>query len=514
MRRRLSVTLASLLGCSAAPAPPAPPPPVPVVTPAPQPSTAPSATPALPTPEPPSPFHVAVRGSDPALYVLGKSTFIGRYGSATFLEVRGDAIARRDDLAAGVPSCHDDPLSRMRFPGEIFGAAPDTMWLTMHNATARTGYSTFLRWSGQKWVSMKRPEVWGSALLGAYPWRRSVVLAVTHTFAGSWFERLGGSDPEPKMAPSPENDSQCRSAIQVSSVMSLGGHLVAAGASCRGAGNGPGLLVQRWSPDAVAGTLDEVLPRSGNDSIAGASLAGASATDLYVGASISDKAGSRPFLAHFDGKTWTPVKTPLSRGIGSMARGEDGVYWVLDETPRLWTFRPDGAWDQVTLPRDATGKLLDVSRVQVTPDGTVWLTAHDALARTGPARDAFDWNDADCPPVRVARPATESCWGRIFVLLYTLTRTTPPDYDFPALREAIKGQRDLAGFRFAETEENGRRYLVGFPAEGSNHPLVDANRLARRVRDKVPGSTPVPLCGAPREIRELRIDVATGAVLK
>ena len=63
------------------------------------------------------------------------------------------------------------------------------------------------------------------------------------------------------------------------------------------------------------------------------------------------------------------------------------------------------------------------------------------------------------------------------MLLYTLTRTTPLDHDFPALRDAIDGQRDLSGFRFAETEENGRRYLVGFPPEGSKNALADANRL-------------------------------------
>jgi hypothetical protein len=158
-----------------------------------------------------------------------------------------------------------------------------------------------------------------------------------------------------------------------------------------------------------------------------------------------------------------------------------------------------------------------VGGVEVTPDGGVWLPADAALLRKGPAREAFVWNDAACPAVRVARPATETCMtmgGSVFVLLYTLVKTTPADYDFPMLREAIKGRRELAGFRFVETEESGKRYLVGYPSENSNNPIGDAAKLAQRVKEKVQGSTPVVLCGSPREVRELRIDLATGNVIK
>jgi hypothetical protein len=478
-------------------------------------TTAPPPAATAEAPEPPSPFYVAVEASEPSLYVLGKTAFVGQFRGGTFLEVHGDALVRRDDLAQGIALCKDDESrSIFRYIGGLFGTGPEAMWLTIEHNTARTGYATFLRWAGARWTATRLPQLWGSNLLGVHPWRRSTFLLASNRWTGSSFVRLSGSDAAPVLTAAKDAAVPCQATVMASSAASFSsGHLMIAGDRCS---DRNGLLVERWAPDAAGSVLDEVLPATADNETSGAALAGGSASDVYVGTTLTPRGKAGPYLAHYDGRAWTATPTPLGHGISAMVRGDEGTYWVLERPRGLWMFRPGaqgGGWEKVPLPRDRKGGALDVSDVQIAPDGAVWLRAGNLLLRTGPARETFVWNDPICPPVAAARPALESCTGQVFVLLYTLVKTTPPDYDFPALREAVKGRHELAGFRFVETEENGKRYLVGFPSDKSTNPLGDATRLAQRVKQKVPGSTPTLLCGSPREVRTLRIDLATGSVV-
>jgi len=122
------------------------------------------------------------------------------------------------------------------------------------------------------------------------------------------------------------------------------------------------------------------------------------------------------------------------------------------------------------------------------------------------------------PPPNI--PADAPAWGRVsaassackelFVVLYRLSRVAPADYDFPLTRAAVKGHTELADVRFAETEDGGQRYLVGFV------PTLDrGKRLMDLVRSKVAGASPQMLCGAPaRTLRALSIDLRTGELAK
>lgn len=109
------------------------------------------------------------------------------------------------------------------------------------------------------------------------------------------------------------------------------------------------------------------------------------------------------------------------------------------------------------------------------------------------------------PKSSLITAATPSC-AQPFVVLYRLSRVAPPDYDFPATREALKGRTDLAGIRFAETLDLGRRYLVGFaPSYATGKRLVDA------IAEKIPSARAQLLCGKPaQEVRQVRWDLATG----
>ncbi len=106
------------------------------------------------------------------------------------------------------------------------------------------------------------------------------------------------------------------------------------------------------------------------------------------------------------------------------------------------------------------------------------------------------------------KSATEGC-SSIYVLMYGITKVTPQDYDFPLTRKAVKGHPELAGARFAETEDNGKRYFGAFVPD-----LAMGKKLEKLVKDNVKGSKPAVLCAAPRVIRELEVDLKTGEVVK
>ncbi len=113
------------------------------------------------------------------------------------------------------------------------------------------------------------------------------------------------------------------------------------------------------------------------------------------------------------------------------------------------------------------------------------------------------------PKSSLVTQATPSC-AQPFVVLYRLSRVAPPDYDFPATREALKGRTDLAGIRFAETLDLGRRYLVGFAPS-----FAVGQRLVEAITAKIPSARAQLLCGKPaQEVRQVRWDLATGSPKK
>jgi hypothetical protein len=91
-----------------------------------------------------------------------------------------------------------------------------------------------------------------------------------------------------------------------------------------------------------------------------------------------------------------------------------------------------------------------------------------------------------------------------FVLLYTLGKKAPPDYDYPATRAALRGHREFAvpGVEFIEFERLERRYF------GARVPDFSLGaKLVNLVKDKVPGSTPELVCHDPPPKRTLSVDL-------
>jgi hypothetical protein len=91
-----------------------------------------------------------------------------------------------------------------------------------------------------------------------------------------------------------------------------------------------------------------------------------------------------------------------------------------------------------------------------------------------------------------------------FVILYTISTTAAPDYDFPATRKALKGHTELAGTEFLVTTSYQFGAIV--PDQDLGKKLVAV------VKAEVKGSKPQLVCMRPNIGRRFAFDLATGEV--
>lgn len=230
----------------------------------------------------------------------------------------------------------------------------------------------------------------------------------------------------------------------------------------------------------------------------------------------------KPELVRIEGVTGTPA------AMASDAQGN--VYLITSgATTSLFRIPPDGKAQPVVLPVDLRGASTGAPTVMAKGPDDVWL-----FVPAGGKLDVYR-TKANAPKIEVALPnPQEAFWAKRaqadeareakaeqrrlvfakvftskcetpFVLLYTLAKTAPKDYDFPATRDALKGHTELAKASFVEFSRGGQRFFGAIVPTGDlGKKLVDA------VKGKVPGSTPQLVCDAPAPDRTLAIDLATG----
>ncbi len=60
-----------------------------------------------------------------------------------------------------------------------------------------------------------------------------------------------------------------------------------------------------------------------------------------------------PYLARFDGKTWSLDKAPFGAGVDTLAAADDGTLWAA-AGGAVWKKMSAGAWESVPLPGGVT----------------------------------------------------------------------------------------------------------------------------------------------------------------
>jgi len=298
------------------------------------------------------------------------------------------------------------------------------------------------------------------------------------------------------------------------------GHAFMTGTICS-PGDGPQdgqTGVKHWSPDDPKGTV-AVLPEIGNKGFGLVHLVLRDEKDAYVGGNTTslrygERKDKTPYLAHFDGKSWTRYTLPFSDAITSLDVDAQGKVWIASATGAVFSRPAGGKWEEVMLPVGGEErKPMEGKSIWTRGPGDEWIIgaygSRYVVLHSGPPGEKAELPDLDTMETQVAElampvPLTWRC-STPFALLYTLSKVAPPDYDYPATREALKGHIEFKGAQFIEFKRLDKRYMGAFVPDAET-----GKQLVEFVKKKVPNSTPQLVCHAPKATREIKIDLVGG----
>jgi hypothetical protein len=473
-----------------------------------------------------SPFQVLGElGGDLQLFGAGERGFLLSQAGVE-LQLVGDEVVQDPLLKRGIPTQYG-----MISVEAIAGRWPDALWLSTTEPSGRSGFSTLWSWDGKSWQRGERTTE-GHFIVGMNPWLGGRMLALDQ--AGMMFDasfRVLSGDKKvalPKFAKAPSNGdfSYCMTQIKVDAWSTLpAGDVIALGERCDPSIESPQLAVARWAPGNPQAIVD-IMPDTDEPAgtsvgWSGGALAAISPTDIFVAAAKWKSVSQAPaqdsdYFAHFDGKSWLSLPTPIPDGIDNLWVESDGVVFAENRKRELWARSVQGAWARVTWPaRVAKQDKPELMSFWPRAPGDVWALVqattdgypHTYLLHTRPAKNPMPTPEAVAHKEQqyaLPGPPVEWC-STPFVLLYTLGRKSPANYDYPATRDALKGHGEFAELEFVEFERDGRKFF------GARVPdFKVGKKLAQLVKDKVTGSTPQLVCHDPTDTRKLDIDLKTG----
>lgn len=482
-----------------------------------------------PRSQPASPFHI-VADTDYYLKLqrLGNTAMFT--ADQELLTIRGNTVTFEPAYALSKEVRGDGFTG---FFQSVHGIFPDAMFAAVVRPTGRTGFTELYKWSGSKWVSHYSSDQ-STSVLDIQPWQNGTALMVeTQSFSGEYrFTVLPkGSKvfvPAPNSRRWQAASNFCVSGFIPEAFRTLTtGHAFMAGSICPPEGSGsnewqPG--IKRFSPEDKAGTAD-VLPEIGSKALYIGDIAPHSATNVYVGGNTAPsrygvQSKVSPYLAHFDGKSWTRDTLPFSDGLSSLDIGADETLWAVSKKGAVFSRPKNGAWAEVPLPNAGgeDARPIEATAVWSRGPGDEWMvgqykskkgTMRYVVLHSGtpvemaklPSIEAMADTVAD---LAMPTPLTPMC-RTPFVLLYTLSKVAPPDFDYPATRAALKGHPEFKGAEFIEFKRLDKRFMGAFVTDAEM-----GKKLVELVTKKVPNSTPQLACHAPKPSRVLEIDLSAG----
>jgi hypothetical protein len=500
MRRSLIAALSLLASCAGTTT--EAPPPVPVAPPAPSEAPAPAVTVAA-TAEvvsPPAPrksdFSVVSRfpGKD-RLTLLGvEGAVVLEHGGRVFAIEEG-RVTRDDAFFAG-----------LRLNGwtrglvGLSGHYPEPLFATLVEPWGRVAVGSVMRREQGAWKPVKSLQV-GWSFIDVQKWDKGRIVGLAATTMYDHPEVIvvdGMRGVVPKLSRRSSSACPNRNDTEVAPSTFLAfpsGHFYVAGERC----NWHTWAVEVFEPGKERGTVVAVpfdKCEKGNGPF---TMAGVRADEVFF------SGGCESSLLLFDGKAFT--KVPAPEPLATVHVAPDGGVFLLSKTV-LRRLDADGTWSELTPP---AGKI-DAAYFVSSKD--IWATSGDTLLHTGPPPATVQEIDLPESGTQVAaaslrnlRGAKEGCES-LYVLLYAFVKTTPEDYDFPLTRKALKGHPELGAARFVVTRDGGKKYFGAFVPD-----LATGRKLASVVENAVKDSAPQVLCVKPEELRQVKIDLATGEVV-
>lgn len=219
-----------------------------------------------------------------------------------------------------------------------------------------------------------------------------------------------------------------------------------------------------------------------------------------------------PYLAHFDGKAWSLDTLPFSDAIASLDVDANGKLWIVSVHGTVFSRSTGGAWTEVSLPVGGEARApISASTIWARGPGDEWIVgsyqSRYVVLHSGPPGEKAQLPDLEtmsdtATELAMPTPLTWRCTTP-FVLLFTLSKVAPPDFDYPATREALKGHMEFDGAQFIEFKRLDKRYMGAFVPDAEM-----GKKLVELVKKKVPNSTPQLVCHAPKPSRGIDIDLS------
>lgn len=214
----------------------------------------------------------------------------------------------------------------------------------------------------------------------------------------------------------------------------------------------------------------------------------------------------------WSGAAWAQESVIPKGGLPDVWFGTTMV--IQDKAGTHLRFSKDGAWRSLAAQPES---------IVVDAAGVVWATDGELLLSSKkPAAPRPDITERDIVSARKAsilrggsrdatgKDATEysSACSMHYVLLEQKKGTSDGD-DYAAIRKALTGHDEFAKARFIVSRERGRQFFGALLADDNV-----ADKLVTVVGKAIKGSPARSLCAEPPAVREVKIDLASGALLK
>lgn len=511
-------------------------------------ASAPSSAPPAPPPFPQSPLHVVTHYSGhERLFkpIRAGSTVLvlaqGADGQGTIIgEAKGPNVTFSATMSKGIDPNQD--FSDIQLLG---GTWPENAFASLSKPSGRTGFSEIYHWEKDQWKNTENsPE--GYMANGFFPWvgGSTLVIKLHGMMSDTQIEVRGGqkSGPAPKPAKPaklPPGTFGCKSSVRASAMAATpNGYLFIAGNPCDPSlfkNATSGLVVERWVPNKQESVIDSIsAPTDVDYSAESFTVLSGNEAYLLVTKSTKNKIDGRLILA-FDGTNWSPLSLPTDVSPNVISATTDGTIWLGSTHGQIWKKPRGDKWAQVFLPPDIMAKH---SPSPANGDSAAAKPRTFPIELTAVGNDDV-WFEVKMPSgkafetyiLHTQTPSKELVWPKSdeskkaaarlsaatapspkcttpFVLLYTLSKVAPADYDYPATRKALKGHTEFGDVKFIEFQRGNQRFF------GARFPDQDgfdrAKKLASIVQQGVPGSSPQVVCHDPEQTRVLKIDLSTG----
>ncbi len=467
-----------------------------------------------------SPFHIVADVDYAAeLQRLGKTSVLVAAGQV--LPIRDNTVTFDPKFALTSEIVSDGVRGAFQ---SLLGSFPDGLYASVVRPAGRTGFTELYKWSGTKWASQYNSDE-STFVLDIQPWLNGTVLMVeTHNFSGEYrFTALPKSTkvfvPEPSDRKWKGASSMCEMGFIPDAVRTLpSGHVFVTGVTCdlKGGPQSGQTSVKRWSAENKTGTVD-ALPDIGGKNFTLVNLALHNEKDAYIGGNTAPLIYGKPtslspYMAHFDGKAWTLDTLPFSDSIASLDVDANGKLWIVSSKGVVFSRSTGGRWTEISLPVGGEDRTpIEASTIWARGPGDEWIVgsykSRYVVLHSGPAGQMAQLPDLEtmtdtAAELAMPTPLTWRCTTP-FVLLFTLSKVAPPDFDYPATREALKGHTEFDGARFIEFKRLDKRYMGAFVPDAEM-----GKKLVELVKKKVPNSTPQLVCHAPKPSRGIEIDLS------